>query len=100
MTITDNLDEYYAKQSIRTLNDLEKAEIESEEFRAIQNANRVLERILKHVGVKCPHCIALLQRMDDHWCDRCGDETDTLEIPDNMDLDAEQQLCKKCMEHL
>ena len=59
--------------------------------------NSVLTQILEHAGFDCEHCKDLLQKVTEHWCDRCGAETDRLKL--NSRYGSDFQLCERCYKY-
>ena len=61
------------------------------------HALRLAENLIKDAKEGCEHCLQIIQKVQDHWCDRCGRETDILHL--NSRYGSDFQLCDFCMEH-
>lgn len=62
----------------------------------ISIANQVIEHVIGE-KIQCEHCKELLTHLENHFCERCGKETDRLKL--NSRYGSDFQLCDFCMEH-
>jgi rRNA maturation endonuclease Nob1 len=70
------------------------------ETKASELVISIAEQVIEHaIGekIKCEHCRDLLQHLKQHFCERCGKETDRLQL--NSRYGSDFQLCAFCMEH-
>lgn len=61
------------------------------------HALRLAELLISEAVEGCEHCRELVQKIQQHWCERCGADTDRLKL--NSRYGSDFQLCERCYKY-